>query len=112
MNFALDIALPIAGLVGLAIALPFLAALIVPEGLPGLAVNFALSALVLSVAVFAYFITWHVGRSDGLTPELLKNPSAMLPYYLGWAGKTSLFWLPVLVLSVAAQPRRWKDVVW
>ena len=112
MNFTIDIALPIAALIFLAIALPFLWALVLPEGIPGLFANFALSALVISLAVFAYFLTWHTARNELLIDGLLAQPGAYWPFFLGWAGKTSLFWLPVLVLSVAAQPRRWKDVVW
>ena len=112
MNFGIDIALPIAALVVLAVGLPFLWALVLPEGIPGLFANFFLSALVISLAVFAYFLTWHTARNELLIEGLLAQPGAYWPFFLSWAGKTSLFWLPVLVLSVAAQPRRWKDVVW
>ncbi len=112
MNFAIELALPIAALILLSIALPFVWALVLPEGIPGLIANFALSALVISLAVFAYFLTWHTARNGLLIEGLLAKPGAYWPFFLGWAGKTSLFWLPVLVLSVAAQPRRWKDVVW
>ena len=112
VSFATDIALPIAGLIVLAIALPFLWALVLPEGIPGLVANFALSALVISVAVSAWFLIWHGARNELVIDGLLAQPGAFWRFFLGWAGKTSLFWLPVLVLSVAAQPRRWKEVVW
>lgn len=103
---------PILVLLLLAIALPFLWALVLPEGIPGLFANFALSALVISLAVFAYFLTWHTARNELLIEVLLEKPGAYWPFFIDWAAKTSLFWLPVLVLSVAAQPKRWKDVVW
>jgi len=109
---AFGIALPVVVLILLAIILPFLWALVLPEGIPGLIVNFVLCALVISMAVFTYFIIWHMGRSDAVVPGMLDQPGVLLPFFFGWAGKTSLFWLPVLVLSVAAQPRRWKEVVW
>ena len=112
MNFAQDIALPIAALFILGIAMPFLWAIVLPEGIPGLLANFALSALVISGLVFAYFINWHMGRNSEVTEALLAQPGAFWALFLDWAGKTALFWLPVLVLSVAAQPRRWKEVVW
>ncbi|MEE9388256.1 MAG: hypothetical protein V3U96_06570 [Paracoccaceae bacterium] len=103
---------PILALLLLAIALPFLWALFLPEGVPGLFANFILSALVISALVFAYFINWHMGRNSEVTEALLAQPGAFWALYSGWAAKTALFWLPVLVLSVAAQPRRWKEVVW
>ncbi len=112
MNYALDILLPLAALVALSIALPFLWALVLPEGIPGLIANFALSALVISIAVFAYFLTWYATRNSLFIDGLLARPGAYWPFYLGWAGKTAIFWLPVLVLSVAAQPKRWKKVQW
>ena len=112
MNFALEIALPIVALFILGIAMPFLWALFLPEGIPGLFANFVLSALVISGLVFGYFITWHLGRNAEVTEALLAQPGAFWTLFLGWAGKTALFWLPVLVLSVAAQPKRWKEVVW
>lgn len=112
MNFAVDIALPIAALFLLGIGMPFLWALVLPEGIPGLAANFVLSAVVISGLVFAYFITWHMGRNGEVAEALLTQPGAFWGLFLGWAGKTALFWLPVLVLSIAAQPKRWKDVVW
>ena len=112
MSFTLDIALPIAGLILLAAALPFLWALVLPEGIPGLIANFVLSAVVISALVFAYFMLWHIGHNRDVADALLAQPGAFRGVYLGWAGKTSIFWLPVLVLSVAAQPKRWKEVVW
>jgi len=112
VNYALEIALPIVALVLLAIALPFFWALVLPEGVPGLVANFILSVLVISVAVFAYFIAWHTAQNAPVIDGLLAQPGAYWRFFLGWAGKSSLFWLPVLVLSVAAQPKRWKVVVW
>ncbi len=112
MNFALEIALPIAALLLLGIALPFFWARVLPEGIPGLFINFVLSALVISALVSAYFIIWHIGRNPAVSDALLAQPGAFWTLFLGWAGKTALFWLPVSVLSIAAQPKRWKDVVW
>ena len=112
MNFAIELALPIAALIVLSIALPFLWALVLPEGIPGLVANFVLSALVISLVVFGYFILWHAKRNGLVLADVQEQPGAYWPFFINWAGKTSLFWLPVLVLSVAAQPRRWKDVVW
>ena len=112
MNFGTDIALPIAGLVLLSIAMPFLWALVLPEGIPGLIANFVLSALVIIVVVSAYFILWHAGRNGLVLSGIQEQPGAFWLFFVSWSVKTSIFWLPVLVLSVAAQPRRWKDVVW
>jgi len=116
MNLFANVALPIIILMALGFGLPYLWALILPEGIPGLVANFVLSALILSLVVFAYFIAFYAGQNVPLVADLLQSPSAIwgafTPYYLRWAGKTALVWAPVLVLGIAAQPKRWKEVVW
>ena len=112
MTVLANIALPVFGIMILAFAVPFACALIVREGVLGLVINFALSCLIISAAVFVYFINFYAEQHAPLVADLLHRPKAFTPYYLKWAGKTSLIWLPMLVLGVAAQPKRWKEVVW
>ncbi|HFQ16097.1 MAG TPA: hypothetical protein ENK41_07035 [Rhodobacteraceae bacterium] len=105
MNFVTEIALPVLGLMTLAIGLPYLWALALPEGIPGLVANGLLSLAVIAGAVSAYVLIWYGGPGDVPLPALAA--------FLGlWLGKTALAWAPMLILGVAAQPRRWKEVVW
>jgi len=112
MSYFLSVGVPVIALMILAFGVPYVWARIVPEGIPGLVINFALSAFVISLAVFAYFITFYADQYVPLVEDLIKYPGAFGPYFLAWAGKTSLIWLPLLVLGIAAQPKRWKEVVW
>ncbi len=105
MNFYLDIALPVLGLMGLALGLPYLWARVLPEGIPGLIANGLLSVVVIAGAVSAYLLHWYGGPGD--------VPLPALAWYLGlWVAKTALAWAPMLVMGLAAQPRHWKEVVW
>lgn len=112
MSTFINIGVPVIALMILGFGLPFLWALIVPEGIPGLGINLVLSTLVISLVVFGYFITYYAGQHVPLVQDLLQRPGAIWPHYLRWAAKTSLIWLPLLVLGVAAQPKRWKEMVW
>jgi len=112
MTFLTEVALPVLALMVLALGLPYLWAFILPEGIPGLVVNFVLSAGVIALAIIAYFITFYAGQNVPVVEDLLQRPAAFAPYVLGWIAKTSMAWLPMLVLGVAAQPKRWKEVVW
>ena len=112
MTFFLTVALPVIGLMALAVGLPYIWALILPEGVPGLVANAVLSVVVIAVVVSAYFFTFYAGRNTPLVTDLLQRPGAFVPYFAGWVAKTSLAWLPMLILGIAAQPKRWKEVVW
>ncbi|MCP5037966.1 MAG: hypothetical protein GY945_10245, partial [Rhodobacteraceae bacterium] len=105
-------ALPVLALMALALGLPYLWAFILPEGIPGLLANFVLSAVVIAFAVLTYFVAFYAGQNAIVVEGLLERPSAFAPYALGWIAKAALAWLPMLILGVAAQPKRWKEVVW
>ncbi len=102
MSFLATVALPVAGLMALAIALPWLWALILPEGIAGLALNALLSVAVIALAVSGWAIIWYAGRGVSLSWGWLAL----------WVAKTALAWAPMLVLGLAAQPRRWKEATW
>ncbi len=105
MTFILQTALPVLALMALGIGLPYLWALVLPEGVGGLIVNALLSVVVIGVVVSAYLLIWYGGRGEVGLPALL--------WFLGlWVVRTALAWAPMLALGLAAQPRRWKEVVW
>ncbi len=105
MNFVTEVALPVLALMALAGGVPYLWARVLPEGIAGLIANGLLSVAVIAGAVSAYLLIWYGGPG--------QVPGPALAWYLGlWVAKTALAWAPVLVLGLAAQPRRWKEVVW
>lgn len=105
MTFLLETALPVITLMALAIGLPYLWAMVLPEGIPGLIANGLLSVAVLAAVVSAYLLVWYGGAG--------QVSAGALVLFLGlWVAKTALAWAPMLVLGLAAQPKRWKEVVW
>ncbi len=91
MSYFVNVGLPVIALMALGFGVPYLWALLLPEGIPGLAINAILSALILSLVVFAYFITFYAGQNVPLVASLLERPSefwgAFWPYYLRWAAR-------------------------
>jgi len=103
--------LPALVLAVLAIALPFGWARLLPEGAGWLMVNAALSALVLFGVALAYFVVAYSGLSPRVL-ELLGATEGSARHFLRLGALSALIWGPVMVLAVAAQPKRWKDKVW
>ncbi len=105
MTFLIETAFPVLSLMALALGLPYLWALVLPEGIGGLIANGLLSVVVIAGVVSAYLLNWYGGAGEVSRPALF--------WFLGqWVAKTALAWAPMLVLGLAAQPRRWKEVVW
>lgn len=96
------------GFVLLAVAgwvVPWLLSKLLPEGIVWLFVIGAVSAVLLaglSAAVF-YVSYGAAGRS-----VLAEAPW----HFVVLAGRSALIWGPVMALSVANQPRRWKTAIW
>lgn len=105
MIFLLQVALPVLALMGLGIGLPYLWARLLPEGIGGLIANALLSVAVIAVVVSAYMLIWYGGPGEVSVKALI--------WFLGlWVVRTALAWAPMLALGLAAQPKRWKEVVW
>jgi len=104
--------IPAVLLILVAAATPFAMARVLPEGIAGLIVNGAISALVLTGMSAAYFL-WAYGRTDTRVVDLLgAAPGATLVYFLRLGVQAGLIWAPVMILSLSAQPKRWKTVQW
>ncbi|WOI57412.1 hypothetical protein [Palleronia sp. LCG004] len=97
MNMLGDIVMPIATLAGLAGLAPALWARFLPEGVPWLMLNAILSILGCAIVAMA----WRYGLSWPGWGASLR-----------WLGLSALIWGPVVLLSLAQQPRRWKDATW
>ncbi|MBJ3762322.1 hypothetical protein ILP92_06155 [Maribius pontilimi] len=97
MNVLWDIALPVAGMAALGVAAPYLWARLLPEGVGGLVANFALSVVTCAAAAGL----WRFGLSAPGWGAMLR-----------WEAMTAIIWGPCVLLAVAQQPGRWKDVTW
>ncbi|MCR8724175.1 hypothetical protein [Frigidibacter sp. ROC022] len=112
MTFTLTILLPIAVLVGVAVLLPRWMQRITPETLAGLILNGLASAAVLTVLATLWFFGSYLYRGDVLLDLFEIAPGSTVLHFLRLGLASALIWGPVLVLAVAAVPKRWKEATW
>jgi hypothetical protein len=111
----LSLTLSALSLAALAVALPYLFTRLLPEGAGWLVVNGALSALVLMLAATGYFVFAYAGNSTaalGPVLRVLGEAPGSAWHFVRLAAMSALIWLPVLILALAQQPKRWKEKVW
>lgn len=104
--------LPALGAVALAWAIPWAFSKALPEGLPALLLNAALSFALMGLAAAGYFLAAYHAESPGLTAALLAEPRAALGRFGSLSALSALLWGPVLVLSLAQIPSRWRRATW
>lgn len=104
--------LPALGAVLLAWAVPWALSKALPEGVPALLLNAALSFALMSLVAAGYFLAAYRAESPELTRALLAEPSAALWRFGSLAMLSALLWAPVLVLSLAQIPSRWRHATW
>lgn len=98
MGFFVSVVLPVLVLLAVAIAAPYLWSRLLPEGVGPLLLNAALSVATCIVAAIA--MRFALTDATGLTPVLR------------WTALTAIVWAPAVVLAIAQQPSRWKEVEW
>lgn len=108
----LGIVLPIAVMVALAILLPRLLARWMPESVPGLILNGGICVLLLALLSGLYFFAAYTLNNTRLLDLIGLAPGATLLYFLRLGLASALIWGPILVLALAAVPKRWKEAVW
>ena len=93
-------------------AVPRLLARLLPEGVKPLLLNAFLSTVLLWLASALFFLLLY--RWQGAAPELLTQAGLVpLMLHFGRLGLLSaLIWLPVMILSVAGLPSRWRHETW
>ncbi len=106
----MSLALPTLVLMTLAVLVTRGVEALMPESVPGLIATALLSALLLwalATGLFALLYLWQDARI-----------SALLGDARGWAhmsglgASAALIWAPLMLLTVATAPRRWKTAVW
>lgn len=112
MGFGWGLVLPTLVLAGLGWAVPRVLALVFPEGvgpLMGLAFVATLVMLLLAAAVFAGLYAIQ-GAPLGELFRFGLWPGVW--HFLRLGLLSALVWAPILVLSVAGLPRRWRTATW
>ena len=101
----MNLVLPLVGLAVVAWLVPWVLGKLLPEGVIWLLVNGVLSALLLAVVAAAGFV-WLYGEAGGVVWREAPWHFVLL------SAKAGIVWGPVMVLSLSALPKRWKEVVW
>ncbi|NDV02318.1 hypothetical protein [Pseudoroseicyclus tamaricis] len=83
-----------------------------PETFFGLILNGVISAALLTVLAAGVFAVTYVWSGTQVGAMLGFAPGVTLGHFLRLGLSAGLLWAPVLVLSVASVPGRWKEGVW
>ena len=112
MDIGLSIFLPAVGLALIGWFVPQLLARVMPEGAKPLMLLALLSTLLMGLLGMAYFLglyLWQGATSETFATEGLGY---WLSHFLRLSMISVLLWGPIMILSIAQLPRRWKKEVW
>ena len=104
--------LPALGAVALAVLIPWALAKVLPEGVPALALNAALSFAAMAAVAALYFLAAYHAQSPEMTRALLSEPWVAAWRFGSLSMLSALLWAPPLVLSLAQIPGRWTHATW
>lgn len=98
------------GLVGLVV--PQLLARLLPEGVMPMMINGAVSTVLTFVLASGFFYLLYLWQGAPLD-RLGDAGTGALIFHFGSLGLASaLIWAPVMILSLAGLPRKWKHETW
>ena len=101
----LTIILPLVLLAILAWLVPWLLSLLLPEGAVWLVVIGVVAAMILTgLSAVGFYVLYGPAR------ETVLNEAPW--YFVILSARAALLWGPILMLSLANIPRRWKTAVW
>jgi hypothetical protein len=111
-EFSSGLLLPALALAVLGWLVPRLLARIWPEGVGPLLLLALVSTLVLVVLATGLFVLLYVGQGVPLAVILDVGVLGGWPHFLRLGLASGLVWAPIMILSVAAVPRHWKEKIW
>lgn len=111
-GYGLTLIIPALTLAGLGWLVPRVLSHFFPEGVRPLLLLTAVAILVMVVLGALFFAVLYMGQ--GVSFAMLLEPGllAFLGHFAKLGAISGLFWAPVLILSVAQLPKRWKEKVW
>ena len=101
----LSVLLPLLLLGGAAWAVPLLLGRVLPEGVAGLVLNGAVSTLLLAgLSALGFYLLY------GPAGDRLLDAAPW--HFVTLSARAALVWGPVMVLSLASVPGRWRHETW
>lgn len=107
-----SLVLPAFGLAVLALVVPRLLARVLPEGVKPLILNALLSTLVLTLLSAVLFIGLYAGQGAGLADLFSLGLGSNILFFGQMGLASAIIWAPIMVLSLAALPRKWVNETW
>ncbi|MBL4813675.1 MAG: hypothetical protein JKX69_15260 [Rhodobacteraceae bacterium] len=107
-----ELFLPALALVALGWLVPQVLARLFSEGVgPLIWLGVASTVILLCLSSVGFYLLYVAKGMPlfALTQERLAGPAG---HFLRLGGLSAMFWGPIMLLSVARLPRRWKEVVW
>jgi hypothetical protein len=99
LSFSAEVILPLALLMGLAIVLPQWLARRMVDSMPSIALNMAVTALILLLFGAATFLALYAAKSTGLLGQMMASPLLALGHFLKLGLMPAILWLPVLIIN-------------
>ncbi|MEO1637652.1 MAG: hypothetical protein AAFU41_00220 [Pseudomonadota bacterium] len=109
---ASELILPALILGALGFVVPRLFALALPEGVPPLMLNALLSTLTLFVLAALTFLALYLWQGAPWAELSVQGWAANLGFFGRLGLIAAIIWAPVMVLSLAGLPKKWKEAVW
>jgi hypothetical protein len=111
-DFSSGLILPTLALAVLGWLVPRLLARVWPEGVGPLLLLALASTLILIALATALFVVLYLGQGVPLALILDRGVLGGWPHFLRLGLASALVWAPIMILSVAALPRHWKEKTW
>jgi hypothetical protein len=107
-----DLILPLLGIGLLGWVVPRLLGRVWPEGLGPLLLLALVATLLLTLLSALVFLLLYQLQGEPMDVLLAEQFAAGAAYFLRLGLLSALVWAPVLILSVAGLPKRWKHQTW
>jgi hypothetical protein len=111
-TFSDSLFLPAALLAVFAWVVPKVLAAALPEGVPALALNAILSAVILCVASGMLFMALYFAQGADPAAFWAEGWAANALFFGRLGVSAAIVWGPILILSVANLPRHWVTKTW
>ncbi|MCG3268745.1 hypothetical protein [Yoonia sp. I 8.24] len=93
-------------------AVPRLLAQVLPEGVMPLLINAFLSSVLLFVIAGCFFVGLYIWQGAPFAEVMSEGWTKNVTFFGRLGLMSVIIWGPIMVLSVAALPRRWVNKTW
>ncbi|SFR31962.1 hypothetical protein SAMN04488005_0218 [Yoonia tamlensis] len=104
--------LPALIIAALGFVVPRLLAQVLPEGVTPLMLNALLSTLILFLIVASFFVGLYLWQGMPFAQIMAPGWAENISFFGRLGLMSAIIWGPIMLLSVAALPRKWVNKTW